>query len=585
MRFRPPFNVFFICLLVLITAVACDVGDDDDSSSADDPDDDDGQDDDTELNDDTNEDDDLFDDDTDDDEDHTGPWEDAVEMVPMPDGVPLRTKIFLPEPDEENGVPVVMCRTPYRDLQSDAEYEKRAQVFVDLGMAFVLQDCRGRGESEGEFEPYVNEVADGAATSEWITEQYWSNDDIGTFGASYDAYAAVAAAVDNPRIKVVVAEEPTDGESGLGEHGGTVSKSRLDWLYTLKYDEWMPWDLIVEATNMLDVAGADLAIIGESDPYWRRFVEKPDPSDGRWSENVLDNELQQVCAPMLILYSMEFQWSDPIDIWRSVKDNACARRGADQRIIVGPDPHGYHTFTLPYFETTANQLMLDYMQTFLKNEEVGLAQVPAAQFRSADETDYHAADTWPPQSVDLVLHLDRSGDYGNLREGNAQIQTPDSITVNPEVLDPCSDDYPTETYYSDSDFFSEQKYIAGTPTVEIYISSSTFDADLFVDLVEIPVFGENRLIGTSEMRVRYRDGDDVWLNPDEIYHLSMKMFPVAFTIRANSRLALDVRPAHCGFFENPHTAQPLIAQTHWESTTLTIYHDDEHPSQITIPFL
>ncbi len=571
--------ILFLCLLggcVEDDPSTCSGQADDDSLDDDDtasPGDDDAGDDDFFTDDDA---------DDDSDDDHDGPWEDYEDVISAGDGINLYTKVFLPEPDSENGVPAVLCRTPYRLSIAEGEYEKRAQVFVDLGMAFVLQDCRGRGLSEGEFLPYVNEIADGRATTEWIAQQYWSNDEIGSFGASYDAYAAVAAAVDNPLVKAVAAEEPARGDVGPRQDDGAASKARLDWLYTLKYGEWMPDDLIIQATNMLDVAGADQAVVGESCDYWQKYVEAPDPSGDTWRQNVLDDELAQVCAPSLILYSMEFQWSDPVDAWRGLSENDCGRAG-DHRLVVGPEAHGYHTYTLPYFETAANKLMVDYMRAFLLGEDVGLEQAPAVQFRAEDEDDAHAADSWPPPSETLTLYLDMSGSFGQLSETNALNEAPDDIYADPAENDPCADDHAVEKYYSA--LLDEGLYIAGTPEAVIYFSSTTPDADLFLDLKEVSLLGHERLIGTAQLRARYRDGGDELLDSGVIYEADMAMFPAAFAVGANSRLALEIRPAHCGYFENPHTAEAFNAQTHWESSTLTIHHDDAHPSRISIPVL
>ena len=42
------------------------------------------------------------------------------------------------------------------------------------------QDCRGRGDSEGHFEP-LNEQEDGAQTVEWITHQAWYSESQGIY--------------------------------------------------------------------------------------------------------------------------------------------------------------------------------------------------------------------------------------------------------------------------------------------------------------------------------------------------------------------------------------------------------------------
>ena len=53
------------------------------------------------------------------------------------------------------------------------------------GYVYVVQDVRGRGESDGEFYPFIYEAEDGYDTQTWCTEQSWSSGKVGTTGGSY----------------------------------------------------------------------------------------------------------------------------------------------------------------------------------------------------------------------------------------------------------------------------------------------------------------------------------------------------------------------------------------------------------------
>lgn len=78
--------------------------------------------------------------------------------VAMRDGVELSTYICLPKAPGEK-FPVILLRTPYgkgTPFRSDA-----SKKLASRGYVVVVQYCRGRGESDGEWEPMVNEMADG----------------------------------------------------------------------------------------------------------------------------------------------------------------------------------------------------------------------------------------------------------------------------------------------------------------------------------------------------------------------------------------------------------------------------------------
>ena len=87
--------------------------------------------------------------------------------VPARDGVNLSTDIYLP--NGEGQFPTVLIRTPY-DNNNNIE---KARRLADQGFACVIQDVRGRYDSDGEYYPFVNEGPDGFDTQEWIGSQAW----------------------------------------------------------------------------------------------------------------------------------------------------------------------------------------------------------------------------------------------------------------------------------------------------------------------------------------------------------------------------------------------------------------------------
>src|SRR5947209_2910923 len=74
-------------------------------------------------------------------------------MVPCRDGVRLATDFFFP--DGDGPWPALVARTPY--LKSNPALGALAAAYTRRGWVFVLQDVRGRGGSEGEFQPWRQE--------------------------------------------------------------------------------------------------------------------------------------------------------------------------------------------------------------------------------------------------------------------------------------------------------------------------------------------------------------------------------------------------------------------------------------------
>ena len=98
--------------------------------------------------------------------------------VPMRDGVKLSCNIFLAH--TEGRFPVILQRMPY-----GASGVGPGVFYARRGYAYLMQDCRGRFDSAGEFFLFRADGPDGHDTLEWICAQEWSNSRAGMFGPSY----------------------------------------------------------------------------------------------------------------------------------------------------------------------------------------------------------------------------------------------------------------------------------------------------------------------------------------------------------------------------------------------------------------
>ena len=100
--------------------------------------------------------------------------------VTMRDGIRLSTNIY--RPDAEGKFPALLTRTPYGNGGAN---NSGGHYWAERGYVTIIQDTRGRFESEGLFYPVIFEAEDGLDTQKWVSEQPWCNGKIGTFGGSY----------------------------------------------------------------------------------------------------------------------------------------------------------------------------------------------------------------------------------------------------------------------------------------------------------------------------------------------------------------------------------------------------------------
>jgi len=99
----------------------------------------------------------------------------------MRDGVTLYANIYRPQ--NAGTYPVLLTRLPYDKNLPDFSHRYIDPIRVAMsGYVVIIQDVRGRFSSEGEFEPYIQELEDGYDTVEWAAKLPYSTGDVGMFG-------------------------------------------------------------------------------------------------------------------------------------------------------------------------------------------------------------------------------------------------------------------------------------------------------------------------------------------------------------------------------------------------------------------
>jgi putative CocE/NonD family hydrolase len=125
---------------------------------------------------------------------------DWATKIILRDGVTLNATVYQPR-GVEGKRPAILTITPYI---ADG-FHDTGMFFASHGYAFVVVDSRGRGNSEGVFEPYsVQDGLDGHDIVEWITRQPWSNGKVGMWGGSYAGFNQWATLKEFPKGLVTI---------------------------------------------------------------------------------------------------------------------------------------------------------------------------------------------------------------------------------------------------------------------------------------------------------------------------------------------------------------------------------------------
>src|SRR6185295_11950240 len=94
------------------------------------------------------------------------------------DGTTLVSDIY--RPNLSGKFPALLQRTPYNRAGANDAF-----ILASYGYVVIIQDTRGRFDSEGEFYPFKYESEDGYDTVEWASSLEYVDGHVGMYGGSY----------------------------------------------------------------------------------------------------------------------------------------------------------------------------------------------------------------------------------------------------------------------------------------------------------------------------------------------------------------------------------------------------------------
>ena len=194
--------------------------------------------------------------------------------VPMRDGVRLSANVFLPV-GTRAALPAILVRTPYG---KGADITPHHQAFVEHGYAVVVQDVRGRYDSEGALPAAHAGSHDGDDTLNWIARQPWSDGKIGMMGGSYVGIVQWKAALpNNPHLKAIfpVVSGYDDYRDRFYSTGGAMKLgNRLEWMSENLRAPGYHQDFSKFVLH-LPLRTADVAALGWTSPMYRDIMAHP----------------------------------------------------------------------------------------------------------------------------------------------------------------------------------------------------------------------------------------------------------------------------------------------------------------------
>jgi len=546
---------------------------------------------------------------------------DKKTMIEMSDGVSLAATIYLPADPDKNELtpldgpfPTVLKRTPYGRM----DYLRDAFMYVSRGYAVMAQDTRGRGDSEGEFHPLVDEKADGDETINWIAAQPWSDGNVGMIGGSYVGLVQWHAAYKgNPHLKALVSQV-TAGPA-LNDCPfvyGSFTPGILTWCVWMsgtpqEIDAAMKKNLN-EVVSELPLIDADKRALGREIPFWREWLAHP-TLDDFWKRSDLSRFADNIDLPVLYLTG----WFDDvlrgtIFYWEMMKNNM----RANQFLICGPWRHGMNSardiakleFGPDAILEHINCIYVRWYDRWLKGIDNGLEKDPKVCYFTVGENKWKTSETWPPPNITKQNWYLRSSGQAQNPEDRAAISprpprdskpdrfvydpqdpTPFMVDIRTNELSPPEDYQEVEkredTLVYTSEVFREDFEISGDVSAILYAATDARDTDWIVRLTDVHPDGQSIRLVDGFLKARFREGleKEVLLTPDRVYKYSIPMTWISHRFRKGHRLRISIASAAAGLLVvNTNTGNPYATDTEYKLAHQTVYHSKKYPSHITL---
>jgi hypothetical protein len=530
--------------------------------------------------------------------------------VPMRDGVRLSANVFLAS--EHARVPAILVRTPYG---KGADIRPDYLAFVEHGYAVVVQDVRGRYESEGAFQPLTQEVHDGDDTLNWVARQPWCDGKIGMMGGSYVGIVQWKAALaNNPHLKAIfpVVSGYDDYRDRYYSTGGAFKLGyRLEWMAENLRAPGYHQDF-GQFVLHLPVRSADLAALGWTSPMYREVMEHP-AFDAFWRAISTKEQIEGVRVPVFSVGG----WYDNY-VQSDLEAFAASRkRSGVNRILVGPWAHNMsapfeNVGFGPDASVPVRALQLEWFDQWLMGKDSPLLSKPPVKIFVMGSNHWREEQAWPPaEARPKTLYLASAGRAnslagdGALGDQVARRPSPDQFVFDPYAPVPtrggavcCNpkvfpwgplDQRPVEQrkdvlVYTTGPLKRDLEAIGGVQAV-LYVSSSARDTDFTAKLVDVFPGGDARILTDGMLRLRYRNSLEKpeLATPGEIYRVTVDAGVTGNVFLKGHRIRLEVSSSNFPRFDrNANTGGAVEQAANLVKASQTVYHDSAHPSCLVL---
>jgi putative CocE/NonD family hydrolase len=550
------------------------------------------------------------------------------------DGTVLRADVY--RPVQEAKVPAILLRTPYNKSSMRVATATlgsiRPTVAASNGIAFVIQDLRGRYSSDGEYSPAADtEGLDGYDAIEWIANEPWCTGRVATIGGSNSSLVQWAAGqLRPPSLRAMVPERSGGNASGM--FGAMqLDSTMIGWAAMQALDHVQKQ--VAEGAATSEDLAAVLAAFHDPQtaarhlplndlPFFSQIEGLPSFAElaALFIRSTATYDVSRVEVPILATSGwydlLPGDLSDLFVEFRRSAGSSAAREGS--RIVLGPWPHIFQSAWAGerFFGNHASAegvdlpgLTMRFMSKWLRDDDVDL---PVATYFAMGSNEWREADEWPPPGTEARELYLASGGSANSLHGDGKLEWAPSAgeqvdRFDYDPLDPVPsfggryldiggsipgafdqrrvEERPDVLVYTAAALDSPLE-IAGSVALRFYVSSSACDTDFVAKICDVDPSGLSHNIADGFLRCRWREGADktVLLEPGKMNELTLDLGAVAHVFLPGHRIRLQVTSsAFPAWDRNMNTGNPLGSDASGVVATQIVHHGASSPSALILP--
>jgi putative CocE/NonD family hydrolase len=561
--------------------------------------------------------------------------------IELRDGVKLSADIYRPSSGGRH--PTILIRSYFKDAVS--AQPSALFYLVYAGYALVNSDLRGRGKSEGQWDPARNEAvegADGYDSVEWIAAQPWCDGNVGMAGISHMGSFEWFAAMQHPPHLKAIAPWTTDFNTMYvpPRTGGVISfLTTLTWLPQVVKDlvdkleregqdvsemrRCLRWaqDYPDEFYNFLPLNEVPLAKFGAIQEIWKWRLHPM---------SQLELESHRSYEKVALPCFHECGWYDGVG-WVEFENFAGMRqRGGSQiarnsqHIVAGPWQHGWQ------FQSTlgdlcfgaradtlgsgVNQMQVDFFDKYLRGRGI---EIPRVRYFLMGKNQWFETESWPPPEAKWQRfyfhsagHAGTAAGDGVLSRNEPGVERPDQFEYNPldpvptiggPIIGPLTipgivagplDQHQVEKRadvlcYTTAEL-KESLTVTGPLQVHLFAATSARDTDFTAKICHVYPDGRSFNLAEGIMRARGRRLDDrpELIDPGKVYEYVITLGNTSQLFPKGHRIRIQISSSNFPMFDrNMNTGNDIGDDATGLIARQTIFHQPELASYVDLPIM